>query len=184
MFPAIDERDSRPFQSTMVRRLARRHHTQERSDLSWVNLWTTAATVNGAPLTQARRDKKAKCAELARNERCQLVVVEGGAQKPLEFVADMASSRARDTPPVLRRSSFLAWWKRWTRMLSIAPGRSRLPWSWVQRDAWAGRWWVGALISPDVDHSFQQPQTSFHFVSRKKLIRSCLLQDGKRRWST
>ena len=64
---------------------------------------TTAATVNGAALTQARRDKEAKYAELARNERCRLVVIalETGGRwgtEALEFVADMASSRARDAP--------------------------------------------------------------------------------------
>ena len=63
-------------------------------------------TVNGAALTQARRDKEAKYAELVRNERCRLVVValETGGRwgtEALEFVADMASSRARDAPPVL-----------------------------------------------------------------------------------
>ena len=41
----------------------------------------------------------------------------------LEFVADIASSRARDAPPV-RRSAFLAWRKRWTRMLSVSCARA------------------------------------------------------------
>ena len=36
---------------------------------------STAATVNGAALPQARRDKEAKCAELVASERCRLVVV-------------------------------------------------------------------------------------------------------------
>ena len=41
----------------------------------------------------------------------------------LEFVADRASSRARDAPPV-RRSAFLAWRKMWTRMLSVSCARA------------------------------------------------------------
>ena len=89
----------------------------------------TAATVNGAALSQARRDKEAKYAELVASERCRLVVVAletGGrwSTEALEFVADMASSRARDAPPVLRRSAFLAWRKRWTRMLSVSCARA------------------------------------------------------------
>ena len=91
---------------------------------------TTAATVNGAALTQARRDKEAKYAELVRNERCRLVVVAlktGGrwGTEALEFVADMASSRARDAPPVVRRSAFLA--RAFAASLVVG-----------QRDAWAG----------------------------------------------
>ena len=105
---------------------------------------TTAATVNGAALTQARRDKEAKYAELVRNERCRLVVValETGGRwgtEALEFVADMASSWARDAPPVLRRSAFLAWRKRWTRMLSVSCARAFATSLVVgQCDAWAG----------------------------------------------
>ena len=60
--------------------VSRGHHTQERSDLG------QPLPVNGVALTQARRDKEAKYAELVRNERCRLVVValevEGGAQRP------------------------------------------------------------------------------------------------------
>ena len=90
---------------------------------------TTAATVNGAALTQARRDKEAKYAELVRNERCRLVVVAlktGGrwGTEALEFVADMASSRARDAPPVVRRSAFLV--RAFAASLVVG-----------QRDAWA-----------------------------------------------
>ena len=60
----------------------------------------TAATVNGAALSQARRDKEAKYSELVASERCRFVVVAletGGrwSTEALEFVADMASSRAR-----------------------------------------------------------------------------------------
>ena len=86
----------------------------------------------------------AKYAELVRNERCRLVVValETGGRwgtEALEFVADMASSRARDAPPVLRRSAFLAWRKRWTRMLSVSCARAFATSLVVgQRDAWAG----------------------------------------------
>ena len=56
-----------------------------------------------------------------------------------EFVADMASSRARDAPPVLRRSAFLAWRKRWTRMVSVSCARAFATSLVVgQCDAWAG----------------------------------------------
>ena len=54
---------------------------------------TTAATVNGAALSQARRDKEAKYPELVATERFRLVVVAmetGGrwSTEALEFVAD------------------------------------------------------------------------------------------------
>ena len=104
----------------------------------------TAATVNGAALLQARRDKEAKYAELVTSERCRLVVVAletGGrwSTEALEFVADLASSRARDAPPVLRRSAFLAWRKRWTRMLSVSCARAFATSLVVSHtDAWAG----------------------------------------------
>ena len=104
----------------------------------------TAATVNGAALLQARRDKEAKYAELVASERCRLVVVAletGGrwSTEALEFVADMASSRARDAPPVLRCSAFLAWRKRWTRMLSISCAMAFATSLVVNHtDAWAG----------------------------------------------
>ena len=104
----------------------------------------TAATVNGAALSLARQDKEAKYAELVASERCRLVVVAletrgRWSTEALEFVADMASSRARDAPPVLRRSAFLAWQKRWTRMLSVSCARAFATSLVVSHtDAWAG----------------------------------------------
>ena len=88
-----------------------------------------AAVVNGAVLTQARRDKEVKYSELVPAERCRLVVIAletGGrwSTEALNFVEDMANSRAREAPPRLRRSAFLAWRKRWTRMLSVSCARS------------------------------------------------------------
>ena len=89
-------------------------HTPERSHFGR-STSTTAATVNGAALSQARRDKEAKYAELVASERCRLVVVAletGGrwSTEALEFVADMASFRARDASQVLRKKS--ATWSR------------------------------------------------------------------------
>ena len=88
-----------------------------------------AAVVNGAVLTQARRDKEVKCSELVAAERCRLVVIAletGGrwSTEAVNFVEDMANSRAREAPPMLCRSAFLAWRKRWTRMLSVSCARS------------------------------------------------------------
>ena len=84
-----------------------------------------AATVDGAVLTEARRDKERKYTELLQSDRCQLVVVgveTGGRWSPeaVTFFEGLVASRAREAPVALRFSSFLAWQKRWSRMLSIA----------------------------------------------------------------
>ena len=84
-----------------------------------------AATVDGAVLTEARRDKERKYTELLHSDRCQLVVVgveTGGRWSPeaVRFFEGLAASRAREAPVALRFSSFLAWQKRWSRMLSIS----------------------------------------------------------------
>ena len=88
-----------------------------------------ASTVDGAVLTEARHDKEAKCAELCEGGRCQLVVVgieTGGRWSPeaLSFVEQLAASRAREAPSALRFSTFLAWRRRWCRMLSISCSRA------------------------------------------------------------
>ena len=56
--------------------------------------------------------------------RCHLVVmaIETGGRwsnEALDFVADMAAARSREAQPVLQRSTFLAWRRRWTRMLAV-----------------------------------------------------------------
>ena len=113
--PATDEREI----EVVAAGLSIHHGAQLAVDITFRSavtsvgaLRTTAATVNGAALTQVRLDKEAKNAGLVRNERCRLVVValETGGRwgtEALDIVADMASSRARDAPPVLRRSAFL-----------------------------------------------------------------------------
>ena len=77
--------------------------------------------MDGAILTQARRDKEARYSELVAAERCRLVFV---ALETGPFIEEMAQARARDAPFRLRRSAFLAWGKRWTRMLSVSCARS------------------------------------------------------------
>ena len=88
-----------------------------------------AATVDGAVLVEARHNKEMKCAELCEGDRCRLVVVgveTGGRWSPqaLSFVEQLAASRAREAPRALRFSSFLAWRKRWCRMLSVSCSRA------------------------------------------------------------
>ena len=84
-----------------------------------------AATEDGVVLTEARRDKERKYTELLQNDRCQLVAVgveTGGRWSPeaVTFVECLAASRARKAPVALRSSSFLAWRRRWSRMLSVS----------------------------------------------------------------
>ena len=72
-------------------------------------------------------DKENKYHELMDGGRCHLVVVglETGGRwsvEALNFIE--ASGRAREAAPLLRRSSFLGWRRRWTRMLSISCSRA------------------------------------------------------------
>ena len=88
-----------------------------------------AAAVNGAVLHRARRDKETKYAELAGGDRCRLVIVPietGGrwGEEAVKFVNSLASARSRDAPSTLQRSAFLAWRRRWTRMLAFACSRA------------------------------------------------------------
>ena len=90
---------------------------------------TYAASVNGAALDRARRDKETKCAELVHGARCHLVVVaiETGrrwSDESMSFISQLASARSRDAPFPLQRSAFLAWRRRWTRMLAVSCSRA------------------------------------------------------------
>ena len=87
------------------------------------------ATTNGAALQLARHLKEAKYWELLEGDRCRLVVIgveTGGRFSPeaVNFVGALAAAKARDSPPVLRRSAHLAWRRRWMRMLAVSCGRS------------------------------------------------------------
>ena len=87
------------------------------------------ATTNGAALQLARHLKEAKYWELLEGDRCRLVVIgveTGGRFSPeaVSFVDALAAAKARDSPPVLRRSAHLAWRRRWMRMLAVSCGRS------------------------------------------------------------
>ena len=98
------------------------------------------ATIDGAMLRRARRDKEAKCWELVEDGRCHLVVVAletGGrwSDEAIAFIDGLASARSRAAVPVLRGSAFWAWRKRWVRMLTISC-------------AWA---FASSLISSPVD---------------------------------
>ena len=86
------------------------------------------ATTNGAALQLARHLKEAKYWELLEGDRCRLVVsVETGGRfspEAVNFVDALAAAKARDSPPVLRRSAHLAWRRGWMRMLAVSCGRS------------------------------------------------------------
>ena len=46
------------------------------------------------------------------------------SEEAMQFVDDLAAARARDAPPLLRRSAFLAWRERWSRMIAISCARA------------------------------------------------------------
>ena len=98
----------------------------------------SALTSNGDPRPGAAREDGIACngarvdkAQIRRTEgnRCRLVVValETGGRwsvEALQFVVSLAHARARDRPPTMARSAFLAWRRRWSRMLSVSCGRA------------------------------------------------------------
>ena len=93
------------------------------------NACNQADRVDGVVLARARLEKERKYAELLHGDRCHLVVVgieTGGRWSPeaLHFVDTLAATRAREAPPTLRRSAYLAWVRRWPRMLAVSCGRS------------------------------------------------------------
>ena len=78
-----------------------------------------AAAEDGAMCSRAGADKERKYAELLTGDRCRLVVVAleiGGrwSNEAIQFIDDLAAARAREAPPVMRRSAFLAWKRRWS----------------------------------------------------------------------
>ena len=88
-----------------------------------------AAVEDGAICRRARQDKERKYFELLAGDRCRLVVVAletGGrwSEEAMQFVDDLAAARDRDAPLLLRRSAFLAWRKRWSRMIAISCARA------------------------------------------------------------
>ena len=42
----------------------------------------------------------------------------------MQFIAELAACKAREAPPVMRFSTFLAWQRRWTRMIATSCGRA------------------------------------------------------------
>ena len=87
-----------------------------------------AANVNGAVLAGVWEEKVTKCWELLEGTRCHLIVVgieTGGrwSEEALGFVGMLAGA-ARDASPSPRRSAFLAWRRRWSRMISISCSRA------------------------------------------------------------
>ena len=80
---------------------------------------TNAANVDGAVLVRPRRDKETKYAELVDGARCHLVVVAIESDESMNFISDLASVRSQNAPQALQRPAFLAWRRRWTRMLAV-----------------------------------------------------------------
>ena len=70
-----------------------------------------------------------KYTELLAGDKCRLVVVAletGGrwSNEAIQFIDGLAAARSREAPSVMRRSAFLSWKKRWSRMIGISCGRA------------------------------------------------------------
>ena len=132
MVPAMDEREVEVVASGLLLQ----HGAQLAIDVtlrsaltSFGIACTNAVGANGAVLEKARRDKEAKHAELVNGARCHPVVmaIETGGRwsnEALDFVADLAAAHSREAQPALQRSTFLAWRRRWTRMLAVSCSRA------------------------------------------------------------
>ena len=89
-----------------------------------------AAVVDGAVCGRAREDKERKYAKLLHGDRCRLVVValwrrSRWSQEAVDFVCWVGSCPgAREATPLLRRSAFLGWRRRWSRMVAISCARA------------------------------------------------------------
>ena len=78
-----------------------------------------AGVVDGAVCGRAREDKERKYGELLHGDWSGVVALEIGgrwSQEAVDFVAGLAAARAREATPLLRRSAFLEWRRRWSRM--------------------------------------------------------------------
>ena len=77
-----------------------------------------SAHIRGAALLRARRD----------HELSSLCTGFRGSRdrssEVVDFVSSLAGGRARNAPPLLRWSSFLAWRRRWSRMFAVSCGRA------------------------------------------------------------
>ena len=107
------------------------HGAQLAVDITLRSVLTASGTArqDGAICWRARQDKERKYFELLSGDRCRLVVVAletGGrwSEEAMQIVDDLAAARARDAPLLLRRSAFLAWRKRWSRMIAILCARA------------------------------------------------------------
>ena len=88
-----------------------------------------AATDDGAVARDARRDREAAYPELVGSKRCALVVVAletGGrfSAEAFDFLRELSYVRSRDTTPLLRHATALAWCRRWARCLAASAAKS------------------------------------------------------------
>ena len=82
-----------------------------------------AADIDGATLTQARKDKEATFPQLVGSNRCRLVVVAFETGNRWSEEAVDVFTKARDVPPAMKWPVDLAWELRWTRMLATTCAR-------------------------------------------------------------
>ena len=80
---------------------------------------------DGASAGAARGDKEKAYPELARGDRCLLVVaaIEAGgrlSRETCELLRDLAHARAQCAPRYLRKATAFAYIRRWSKMLSIS----------------------------------------------------------------
>ena len=70
-------------------------------------------------------------------DRLVVVGVEmgGRSDEAMQFIAELAACKAREAPPVMRFSTFLAWQRRWTRMIATSCGRAVAHWK-GRREIW------------------------------------------------
>ena len=91
------------------------------------NPWISNVSEHTSPYVM--NESQTPLTELMHGEMCQLVVVAletGGrwSAEAVDFIYQVAGSRAREAPPLLRGSAFYAWHRRWKRLLSVSCARA------------------------------------------------------------
>ncbi len=95
---------------------------------------------DGVTAESVRRDKEAKYPEIAGGSRCRLlvVVVEVGgrfSEETVEFLRQLAASRAQSVQTFLRGSAASAFERRWSRMLAMSVAASHVSSIPLEKDA-------------------------------------------------
>ena len=87
--------------------------------------WSRAAEMDGVSFRRTEQKHRGTYDELQRSNRVQLVILGNEVfgrwnQETLKILPVLCAHKAREAPPLLKRSAASAWHRRWINMLSVA----------------------------------------------------------------